>query len=64
MYKNMKDLGMNFNVPPEFIEANAITVDEALAMSYNGGIVSYNKSILFPENMYNEWFSYATTGIF
>lgn len=55
---------MNFNVPPEFIEANAITVDEALAMSYNGGIVSYNKSILFPENMYNEWFSYATTGIF
>jgi hypothetical protein len=34
----MKDLGMNFNVPPEFTQAGVITVEQGLAMSWNGAL--------------------------
>jgi len=33
-------------------------------MSYNGGYVSSSLSLLYPENMYAEYFAYATTGKF
>jgi len=33
-------------------------------MSYNGGFQSGTNSILYPENMYNEFYSYVTTGTF
>lgn len=32
-YRNMKDLDMNFNVPPEFVKSGVITVEQALALS-------------------------------
>lgn len=63
IYENMKDLDMNFNVPPEFTKKGGISVDEALSLAYNGGYVSPS-SLLYPENMYNAFYDYATTGVF
>jgi hypothetical protein len=60
----MKDLGMNFKVPPEFVQAGAITVDQGLAMSWNGAYQAATKSLIDPKNMYTEWFDYLTTGTF
>ena len=46
--KSMKDLGMNFNVPPEFIKAGVITVEQGLAMSWNGAYQQATKSLIDP----------------
>lgn len=54
---------MNFNVPPEFTQAGVITVEQGLAMSWNGALQKA-KSLVYPKNMYTEWFDYVTTGTF
>lgn len=64
VYQNCKDLDMSFNVPPEFIEAGAISVEQALNLSMNSGYVSNDNSLLYPMNMYTAFYDYATTGLF
>lgn len=59
----MKDLGMNFNVPPEFVPAREIDVDQALQLSYNGATFG-SYSLNYPMQMYEAWFNYAKTGTF
>jgi hypothetical protein len=58
--KSMKDLGMNFNVPPEFEPKGELTVDQAILISYNGASFS-SSSLIYPMNMYEAWFNHATT---
>lgn len=33
-------------------------------MSWNGGLQPATKSLVYPKNMYTEWFDYITTGTF
>lgn len=63
-YTTMKDLGMNFNVPPEFVKPGEFTVAQGMTMSKSGGYVSGDLSLFYPMNMYTEFYSYVTTGQF
>jgi hypothetical protein len=57
---SMKDLGMNFNVPPELSPAGEIEVNTALELSYNGAI-SGTYSLNDPMRMYLAWLLHAST---